>query len=132
MNNLLHMFKHKDAHSGAVRALRLVNPFREWLIGLTVAITIVIGGGAYAFTIFLDGYTDEPREATATSENVRYDAKKVEDVLETYKQRKAEAELFESVTAGLPPAVVDEEDASGEETESGAIPVAQRPDMQVE
>jgi len=126
----MHMLKGKRSSAGFFREMRRVNPFREWIAGLCLALAVILIGGVYALQIFVAGYTDTSAEGTVTGDTVHYDTRKVEQVLEVYKTRKENAERFESETVALPPPLVEpttQEDASEAEP-----PVAQKPDVQVE
>ena len=129
MNNPLHMLKGRNSLRGVLSGLHRVNPFREWLIGLVTAVCVIVLGGAYALQLFFTGYTDAPVDGTVTSERIHYDAEKVREVLDAYNARKAEAELYESEKVYIPPTPVTADNSEGN---TPTVPVAQKPDVQVE
>ena len=115
----------KHIRSG-VAPTALMNPLREWMIGLCVALSVLVGAGVYAFNLFLQSHKEVVISDVNSPSLVSYDVKKIEKVLEVYRARRTSAENFENTKVALPPIIEVPESAVKTE------PVANLPPVQVE
>lgn len=79
---------------------RPTHPVREWVTGLLFFVIIVGAGGTYNAIMFVNYRSINTHESTGPESIIRYNKVLVQNVLETYSNRKA---TFDSLRAELVP-----------------------------
>lgn len=105
------ILKHTPRLASAPHGLSLVNPNREWVIGIAITTILFIGGGVYAGVLFSTESKRDYLDRTATNvEAVPYKHELIHDVLEVYAAKKKHFnDLRDSRTVSLPPATTTSE-----------------------
>lgn len=121
------IFKHTSRLISTPRGFKLVNPSREWVIGVSAATLIFIGGGIYAGILFLGESERDYLNTTVTNIDVvsyKYDL--IRDVLSIYALKQ---ERFDSLklnyiaSSPIQPASTTTEEANKVVAEDGDIQV---------
>lgn len=99
------MLKHTSRLISTPRKFKLINPKREWVIGISVATLMFVGGGIYTGTLFLEESERDYLNTTVTNIDVvsyKYDL--VRDVLDTYASKQKQFnDLRQNYTAPVLP-----------------------------
>ncbi len=106
------MVKHVDRRSRGIKDMRLMHPYRDWVIILAVVFCILVSGLIFSYLIHKH-YSEIGNNVVAESiEPVAYDANTANKVLDYYrlKASKVEAILRNYVPEDIPDATEDKSD----------------------
>jgi len=87
-NDIIDAAKQILRSRGRFKESRLITPERDWFIGLGIATLVLVGGGAYAGTLYFSVISFDAEVGSMEAQIVEYDQEKVVQALERYRDRR--------------------------------------------
>ena len=113
-NDIIKMAKHVFRRSNGRQDHHIMHPYREWAIGVLVAITIFLVGGVLGLDRYLTYDEFVISDPVAQENQVMYRSKQVSDAIELYENRQAK---FDSLVQSLPQIETEDIASTSEEKE---------------
>ena len=112
ITQFIHSFRRKHHSSKKLRVRELINPIREWFIGISLSFGLLVLIMAYAGYDFYNQYTGVDTHPLAETRLVSFKTKDIPPLIEAYRRREAEFNQIRESRPVVPIVLPPETDAT--------------------
>ena len=120
-NDIIKMARHVLRRSQGRPDNRIIHPLRDWLIGLSIAVLMLVTLSIYAGSLFFTEKNNDIDAYSVDIETVTYEYERVNNVLETYRARET---TFDKLRSFAPESSLNSLGEDEEDDESEEIPLS--------